>query len=276
MVCKYLVPYVFFEFIIGGVVYLFRIIVCGDSPLMLFLKVIREIALLIGSDSVMMGALWFLGVLGISLALSNAIIAKRPLEDKWHLYEIFVLALLTFFAILAEQIEIMLPLRIKSIPAITSIILCGKFYHRYIEKIVSHLNIFTFSIVVIIMMLLAVYNRTVNVSIPVYNNYVLFLVCALLGIMSVYYISAKLGNGVISFLGRNSLIIFAIHGIWLQVYSYLISIICNQPILYMRNMPIWACMIGGLFVLMASVLSYYLIKGTYNKYTTFCRKILKY
>ena len=116
----------------------------------------------------------------------------------------------------------------------------------------------------IVFLYVAYLNRTVNIAIPVFNNFILYLASAILGIYLTLAISQWPGLKIFDFFGKNSLFIFATHSIWIKVYVLIISNIYHSHYEAMVNIPFSLSIIGGIFVMCLSIPTIYIIKPLYN------------
>ena len=99
--------------------------------------------------------------------------------------------------------------------------------------------------------MLSAINRTVNMSLAVYNNYLLYLLTAFLGISVILYISKRVRLKSLSYIGRNTLILFVIHGVWIEVYKMLLG----HTGISLHDMYNLYCYIGTIVVLICSFIS---------------------
>lgn len=278
LILNYLLPYIFFEFILG----LFTIIpYCllkhvsyVDSYIAVFAEVYRKI----GSSTAMMESLWFLGVLSISLMIARCVIwyEKKLNIDKRFLSGI-VFALLSVLSICMTHLNSeVLPLRIGAVPGATLLVYLGHNYGARIAELSKKSSQLNIVIAIILLIVLAVMNKTVNISTPIYNNYLVYLLNAIIGIYIVYSFSNRIKSKPLEFIGRNSLILFAVHGIWLRAYSIILTIVLGEKVMFMENIPHWLCIPGCVFVLLMSVLTYYCINGIYTRYFNYCKSVLNF
>ena len=111
---------------------------------------------------------------------------------------------------------------------------------------------------------------------PVFNDFYLYLAGAIIGIIITMWFSNRINSRFLEFLGRNSLILFAIHGIWLRGYAFLLSYIMGEKYMCMKNIPHILCIPGLIFVLVMSVITYFCIKDIYRIYFNSMRRIIKF
>lgn len=278
LIYRYLIPYLFFQLFIGSIIGVGIVLYDHLNPVEFIHRVEYEIWMHIGSMTVFMDQLWFLGILAISLPITLFLLRlfhyQSFLSHYW--YDAIILLALSSFAILCASIESPIPLRLKTVPCIVAIIYAGNRLHCIIEDIVCRMGVKHAIILSLVFILFALNNKTVNTSLPVYNNFMLFAMTALLGITITFYLSHRLGNKFMAFVGRNSLIIFSIHWVWLRIYAFLISWIMCADYRIMSSLPLWACILGPIFVLPMSICSYYLIRGIYGRYYNFCKCVLKF
>lgn len=104
----------------------------------------------------------------------------------------------------------------------------------------------------------------------------MFVAGALMGITVTIWLSRKLQFRFLEFLGRNSLILFAVHGVWLRGYSYLLSLVTREHYKHMINIPDIYCFVGLFFVAFMAIVTFYLLRGIYGIYYEKLKNRLKF
>ena len=115
-----------------------------------------------------------------------------------------------------------------------------------------------------IFILLSLLNKTINISVPVYNDGIVFLICALYGTMLVLTISCHRMPKLIEYLGKNSLVVFSLHAIWITMVTEAFNYLFGTSYIPMENLPIHLVLVGGVIVIAMTVLSTALVLPVYN------------
>ena len=214
----------------------------------------------------MTASLWYLGALTISLILMM-FLERFCINDLRKVITVCSLVVLSYFS---SKIDIIIPFRLKVIFTTTLFIFIGYYLKQYIT-IIKQISWKWMIIILLVFLLLAISNKTVNLSIPVYNDYAIYLITALFGVLITFWVSCLSfsHNRVLSFLGRNSLIIFCTHKIWIVVFVRLLNSFTGLHYVYMNNIPNHYCIIGCFFVLLLSVPTVLLIRPIYNHIYSF-------
>lgn len=105
-----------------------------------------------------------------------------------------------------DKYSITLPFRLQTVPAIIVLLIIGNKYKGYVSMFVETCSKWRFCILMVSFVALSVVNRTVNMSLAVYNNYLLYLLTAFWGITVIIYISKRVRLKLLSYIGRNTLI----------------------------------------------------------------------
>ncbi len=93
-------------------------------------------------------------------------------------------------------------------------------------------------------------NGWVNIAICAYNNLYYYLFFSLLGTFVIIYISQVLKKSkLLSYIGRNSLVIFSLHSFGLCLFTYILSRKYGTLIINGNNVSDKDALIGGFFVL---------------------------
>ena len=255
IITRCLFPFVFFT-VLGFLVKL--IFFSGGVS---FKVLIYETFWNIGADSIMMGALWFLGILALSFMALSCIINCRINKARYWL----VFVVLSILAVVAEKIPFAIPFRMKTLFAAILFVWLGYILKDKILVFLKHKNVkYYFFLLGVIFLYISYLNKTVNIAIPVYNNFIFYLISAFLGIFLTFVISQWRWLVFFDFFGKNSLYIFATHAIWIKVYTLIIGNIFNCHYEAMINIPYPLCIIGTIFVICLSIPTIYIVKPFYN------------
>lgn len=266
---KTLISYSFF--LLLGIFCLFVRILIGDfSPYGGARNFVVECFYNIGPDSGMVGSIWFLPILGVSQIIALYLYNVRN-KTKKHGIALDV-CFLGLLVLLSNYALSYLPgcLRLKSIFTATLFVYIGLNWSEEIKDIVlnAKYKLGQLIIVIPIWAYLALQNKTVNIAVPVYNNYAIFIICAFLGIYIVFLLSKFTYGELFSFWGRNSLIIFATHGIWL----YLFSMMENPQSEIVKQ----CCLMGkSALIALLSVPTFYFFKPILKSYQTKLQNLLR-
>ena len=84
------------------------------------------------------------------------------------------------------------------------------------------------------------------------------------GTLGVLLLSQYKIPSIIEFLGKRSLIIFSIHGIWIAIFTRLINHFTKAAYRPMGNMPVEIIILEGFLVLFMSGISAILLYPVYN------------
>ena len=255
IIVRYSIPFFFFT-VLGG---LASYILYGSMNLKIALY---QFIMYIGMDECTTASLWYLGVLIMSLLL------MLPLERYCSntVRKVIVICGLIILSYYSANCNYTLPFRIKAVFTTTLFILVGYFLKDYVGRI-KNVSWKCFLLALLVFIMTALSNKTVNISIPVYNDYSFFLITASLGIVITLWVSGQrfLKNSrFLSFLGENSLIIFCTHKIWIVVFVKIINLLTNAQFMYMVDLPNTYCILGGLFVIVVSIPTVYVIRPMYN------------
>lgn len=120
--------------------------------------------------------------------------------------------------------------------------------------------LYTFPLFVVLVFL----NRTVNLAIPVYNDFFIYLVCALYGTLMTMQISTYKLPRFIDYLGEHSLIVFSLHAIWITAFVTILNYFLGSSFVPMVDIPFLYVLGGGLLVIAFTALSTALVLPVYN------------
>ena len=267
MIFNYILPYIFFQFIIGGIIFSVKSVMSSESLGKLISNTLQEIFMFSGSRFTCMDHLWFLVSLTISMVGAKAILQYRERIDRKVICDISVIVFLSLTAILMDKYSITLPFRLQTVPAIIVLLIIGNKYKGYVSMFVETCSKWRFCILMVSFVALSVVNRTVNMSLAVYNNYLLYLLTAFLGITVIIYISKRVRLKLLSYIGRNTLILFAIHGVWIEAYKMSLGNIGIS----LHDMYGLYCYVGTIVILICSFISFLALRRIYFYYDSALR-----
>lgn len=220
----YIIPFSFFTFIIGPCLYLISRTYTPGDFISDAKNILRDTFWYIASDVTYMGALWFVGILFASMLIVN-IVNDLKKETKVKFFDIYVIGILFTFGSLAQYFHHNIPLRMKTLPMATMFVYFGLAYKDKILKFIERISIKHVLLISVIFSIALYFNGMVNIAVPVYNNPLFYFITSLLGTLLVLYVCKFSCTKYFEFFGRNSLVIFAMHGFWLILYERLLSLV---------------------------------------------------
>lgn len=214
----------------------------------------------LGSKSCLMGSLWYLPVFSIALLLVEFIcyLLKNNVVSNNYI-AILILSVGAVIMGYIHQKGIFVPFRIKTIFGVTLWVFIGYLSKENIMHFISNLNIWKIIVLAVLFIPLVALNRGVNISTPVYNDFVLFVATAAIGIVLTLAICRLRYLSFLEFFGRNSLIIFCMNSLWCEVYCMVLSKITGKQYIAMENVPLHFALLGTVFVLLISIPTFYII-----------------
>lgn len=210
----------------------------------------------------MTGSLWFLGSLTISIIFM--IYIERFCTNS--IRKVIVICGLVILSYCSSKVNYIVPFRLKVVFTTTLFVFIGYYLKEYIQ-IVQKISLKWMIVIIAVFLLLAVSNKTVNLSIPVYNDYAIYFITSLLGIIITFWLSGLSllsNNSLLSFCGKYSLIIFCTHKIWINIFVKILNLVTERQYVTMNNIPNLYCIIGGIIVLFLSIPTVLLIRPFYN------------
>lgn len=253
---KYIPPIVFFS-ILGGIV---RFALYGMPD---WNQMVKDFILHMSSDELLTGAIWFLSMLAFVMLLIPFLI--RPERFKTGGGKICIMVTLSLLAYLLSKIPFTLPFLIKTIPTALLFVYIGYIARNEImEKTNSIIAKRYVLLLVPVFLVLVVLNRTVNLAVPTYNDFFVYLFCALFGTLMTLQISTYRMPRFIEYLGKNSLIVFSLHAIWIFIFTDILNKILGTSYAPMVDMPYYYVLIGGVIVVIMTALSTMLVLPIYN------------
>ncbi len=253
---KYLTPFVFFS-ILGGIG---RFLLDGNID---YYRVLIELIFFIGSDELMTGALWFIGLLGMAVYLLPYLL---KIEKRGRFNRIIILISLAIISYLSDRFSFYLPMRFKSLSAVVLFVYIGYIIKDDVLQWIKEKFMQQGLLILLpIFLFLAVLNRTVNIAIPSFNDFMIYLFCSLYGSLAVLFVSKWKWLKVVNYMGRRSLAIFSVHAFWIAVYVKLINDYHNTDYQPLVDIPLFLIIPGGLIILFMSVITIMLIMPVYDE-----------
>ena len=172
---------------------------------------------------------------------------------------------LSLLAYLLSKIPFTLPFLIKTIPTALLFVYIGYIARNEImEKTNSIIAKRYVLLLVPVFLVLVVLNRTVNLALPTYNDFFVYLFCALFGTLMTLQISTYRMLRFIEYLGKNSIIVFSLHAIWIFIFTDILNKILGTSCAPMVVMPYYYVLIGGVIVVIMTALSTMLVLPVYS------------
>ena len=101
------------------------------------------------------------------------------------------------------------------------------------------------------------------------RSIMLYYVSAICGISFVYLVSAKIKKSkILSYVGKNSLLLFLVHSIFLHITEFILSAVYKKSIYALKNVPLFDSIIATIIIYFSLILiavSYNRIKNKYKK-----------
>ena len=259
---KYIVPYIFF-WCVGFLIMIVKWAIGLDS--LDWQGYLKATLHNLAPNQGYVGAIWFLPVLAVSLVLTNFIVNTSI--HKSEIGKVGIVLALAVTSIFMQKLPIHI-MQVTTLFTTTLFVYIGYLMQgSFIGLVRNKYSIIGMMVALPIFLVLAMFNKTVNIAVPCYNDYVLYMVCELLGI----YITAVLADfsacKPFTFFGKNSLVIFSTHGMSLAAYAYLLEVLLGRPIHYMENIPDVWCVVGGIVVMLLSIPLYYIFNPILLKIT---------
>lgn len=255
VIIRYSIPFLFFT-VLG----VFASFILNGS--LNIRRALYQFIIYIGMDECITGSLWYLGVLIMSLILVLPLVRFSNNTVR----KAIVVCCLIILSYYLSRCDYIIPFRLKAIFTTTLFIFMGYYFKDYINR-VRTVSWKWFLLALPVFFATALSNKTVNVSIPVYNDYAIFFISASLGIFITLWVSGLniLNHSrILSFFGENSLVIFCTHKIWIVVFVKILNLLTNNQYMYMVDLPNSYSILVGLLVLVVSIPTVYVIRPMYN------------
>ncbi|MBR3149652.1 MAG: acyltransferase family protein [Eubacterium sp.] len=221
---------------------------------------------------VYVGVTWFLQCLFfVSLFLYpfyKYVIKKMPVAVSF-----VISALLVVSPIFLQRYEVQYPFRLNVAFAMLPIFTIGCVFRERVFELDSASipkRLFTAVLCFATVAIVAPYNDLVGVSENFYGkDYLLYFICAIAGSALVLVLGTFVKKSyVLKYIGKNSMVIFSFHGIFLMIYYYVLKQIYHEELLGQKNLSNSQVAVGFVTVLAASVmvsLAYNGIKMLFGK-----------
>jgi fucose 4-O-acetylase-like acetyltransferase len=269
---RFYIPYLFFTALGFGITMLIP-----AWSIQSYKDTFHEIFYIAQPETIHVGQIWFLVCLAVTqiffYLLNKIFKVVRSITATC-----ITVVILSIISILLLYDGVLFPFKIETAISATIFFLIGFFFKDKVK--IQNINLF-FSVskngIIIISLfvvgiILALYNRTVNMCTSVYNNFILFLFSALSGSIFVIYIARYISCKWLKFIGKNSLILFCIHSFFLYLYAYLISFLGDGvEYMIMENIPWFFVIIGTPIVLFLSVLCFYILNPFLKQLQMLCK-----
>ena len=172
---------------------------------------------------------------------------------------------LSLLAYLLSKIPFTLPFLIKTIPTALLFVYIGYIARNEIMEKTNSMTAKRYVFLLLpVFLVLVVLNRTVNLAVPTYNDFFVYLFCALFGTLMTLQISTYRMPCFIEYLGKNSLIIFSLHAIWIFVFTDILNRNLGTSYAPMVDMPNHYVLMGGAIVIVMTSLNTMLVLPVYN------------
>lgn len=245
---------------------------CFDSPLLM-----RSIFYYAQPEQFHMGQIWFL------MALFWAQILFYIFERCIRAYGTTVKVLFVICSIYIGQAinglivvpEIYrLPWKIDSAVMGMAFMAIGYYFKEYkvFEKFGTN-KAFIFAIAVMIFWITGNANECVNLCDAVYSDVVLFIMAAMSGIICTYIVSDVLVqvqwiSKFMSYIGRNTLVIFGTHSLAISLVVYIMNKLSGMGYIAQVNIPFIICVLAMMMIMVIEILGVW----GYGKLKGFVRK----
>ena len=201
----------------------------------------------------MLAPLWFLPILALSLIIVLIFIEFERYNMRWrYLFLIILIAV----SILTKDIpEFVVPFRLNAIPTSALFIYMGYILKEIIHKGLSNKKIMILApLMIMILWIIIRVNGQVNICIAQYNHYILYLLGAISGFILMMCLSFIDFKGILSFIGKYSLMIFIINQTLNFLFVRIIHLITGKQIIPMIDISPKYVVIGFVFVIITSLL----------------------
>lgn len=254
-IVRYFIPLIFFS-TFGGIV---RILIYGLPNIK---RLLGDFYLHMSSDELLTGAIWFLWILAVVM---YALLFLVKWEKGYIERRITIVVTLCVISYVSSRIPITLPLLLKTVSTALLFVFVGYISKGFVltwSKNKRYRRICFFSLP--LFLLLVVLNKTINVAVPSYQDFFVFLICSFFGIALTMYVANYKMPSMIRYLGKNSLIVFSLHGLWIKIIIDLYNFFMGTSYRPMVDLPYEMAAIIGAFVIFMCIISIYIVKPIYN------------
>lgn len=226
-------------------------------------NIVSQFLFHLGSSEIWMGSLWFLPVLFLSSLLLNVLLSFNKKRNV--LLRVLIILSLIGVSYLGSRIR-NCPLLLNVISGTTLFMYFGYYAKSLYDRFIGSKAIIAILLIVLApFSVLSLCNDMVNISIPTYGNIMVFITTALMGIIISICLSRYTNIRILNFLGENSLIAFMCNGVWYNVYTLIISCLLGSEFRPMVNVPNNLSLIGGVFMVIMTIPTVYLIRPLITK-----------
>ncbi len=177
----------------------------------------------VNSSIIWNSSLWFLPV----LFLTNILFYIICKICKTKISKTITLIILLTIGFIFSHYQITLPFGLHILPVSTAFLFFGYIFTKLnlLEKLKGkEINHYIFFIVTTLSIYLALKNGRVNMSTNLYNNYIIYYICALCGIITYLYISLIISkNKLLEFFGDISLYMFCTQRMLYKFYPLIFT-----------------------------------------------------
>lgn len=227
----------------------------------------------IGSDEMMTGALWFIGLLAIAMIILPILLTYDRGKSKRMVLVVFLLTLISYLCDTTRHMSHfpILPFRLRSLSAVVMYLYLGHILKKPIARMIY--CSFKFKIIFFVafplFFVLACMNQTVNIAVPVYHDLLIYIYCSLYGTIFVLLISCHRLPVFIEYIGRQSLFFFAVHAIWITVFVKIVNTYFGTSFKPMIDLPSYMIGVGGVVVVIMSAVTTFFVLPVYKKINEF-------
>ena len=201
----------------------------------------------------MLAPLWFLPILALSLIIVLIFIESERKNRRWRW--LFLIILIAISVLTKDIPEFVIPFRLNAIPTSALFIYMGYIFKEIIHRGLSNRKILVLApFMIMTLWIIARVNGQVNISIAQYNHYILYLLGAISGFILMMCLSFMDFKGILSFIGKYSLMIFIINQTLNVLFVRIIHLVTRKQIIPMIDITPEYVVIGFAFVIITSLL----------------------
>lgn len=264
IIVKYGIPFFIFT-TIGSIV---KYVIYGEVN---FKLGIYEMYNKIGSVELLSVHLWFLVLLAIAKIIMPYLL-RASRESSTRKITLFLLLVLLANSISLHSYSI--PMRLGSVFSVLTFVYLGYLMKDKVLLLLENRRFKLYSLLFFpVFIFLSFFNGPVAVNVPVHNDMLIYLVCAIYGTLLTFYVSS-FNNRLFEYIGKNSLLIYCVHMIWIAILIWLINMMFGTAYKEQINLPLSLCILGGIFVLLVSILTSWLISPIYKRLSQIINKLL--
>lgn len=255
-----LFPYMFFHLIMAVLLGAFK-----GVGMNFFGGVIYDVFYSWGSGTLFLAPLWFLPILAISRTL---VLFVQYLEMRYNknIVRCITILILVIVTLLTKDIpEFVVPFRLNALPTTILFVYLGFIFSIQVQTISEwRQRYWVVPLALIILIGTEYINGNVNISIGLFNNYVLYMMAAISGVYLVLSLSKYDINNFLEYLGKNSLLIFCVNSIVSFVYVWLMRKATGDIVKPMLEISDKFVILGFFIITTLSLIVVYVIRPVYN------------